>query len=172
MPGEAERIGVCLGLTELMGAAGKDLVLQFLDDLLPAVRLALCDGCDAVREAASSALLALSQSRDGCSTLMEHDGIVDALVAASPSGALALAFFLDEDASEAFATAALRAETERVRAPTGFFWKVNNWVVHPFSGDVMPGCLALELLCISMHSIFRHGVSPKRQRLRSSQVCQ
>ena len=22
-----------------------------------------------------------------------------------------------------------RAETERVRAPTGFFWKVNNWVV-------------------------------------------
>ena len=42
----------------------------------------LADGADAVREAASSALLALSQSRDGCSTLMEHDGIVDALVAA------------------------------------------------------------------------------------------
>ena len=42
----------------------------------------LADGADAVREAASSALLALSQSRDGCSTLMEHDGIVDGLVAA------------------------------------------------------------------------------------------
>ena len=59
--GEAERIGVCLGLTELMGAAGKDLVLQFLDDLLPAVRLALCDGCDAVREAAAGAFNALQR---------------------------------------------------------------------------------------------------------------
>ena len=53
----------------------------------------LADGADAVREAASSALLALSQSRDGCSTLMEHDGIVDALVGAlgdDAAGAAAL----------------------------------------------------------------------------------
>ena len=44
-----------------MGAAGKDLVLQFLDDLLPAVRLALCDGGDAVREAAAGAFNALQR---------------------------------------------------------------------------------------------------------------
>ena len=44
-----------------MGAAGKDLVLQFLDDLLPSSAAALCDGCDAVREAAAGAFNALQR---------------------------------------------------------------------------------------------------------------
>lgn len=42
--GDADyRAGVCLGLAELIGAAGRDTVESFLDDLIAAVRTGLCD---------------------------------------------------------------------------------------------------------------------------------
>ena len=45
----ARRRGVCLGLSEMMGAAGKELVTEFLSAIIPAVRTALCDAETAVR---------------------------------------------------------------------------------------------------------------------------
>eukprot|EP00299_Pterocystis_sp_00344_P013126 c6397_g1_i1.p1 GENE.c6397_g1_i1~~c6397_g1_i1.p1 ORF type:complete len:852 (+),score=258.65 c6397_g1_i1:525-3080(+) len=47
------RQGACLGLSELMRASSRAQVLQYLDSLLPAVRQALCDSEEEVREAAA-----------------------------------------------------------------------------------------------------------------------
>lgn len=35
--------GVCIGLNEVMGSAGKSQLLIFMDDLIPTIRTALCD---------------------------------------------------------------------------------------------------------------------------------
>ena len=42
---EAHRQGVCLGLSELMAAAGRESVSNFLPKLIPAVRSGLCCKC-------------------------------------------------------------------------------------------------------------------------------
>ena len=58
---EARRRGVCLGLSEMMSAAGRDLVRGFLHEIIPAVRTALCDPDDAVREVAAQAFSTLQR---------------------------------------------------------------------------------------------------------------
>ena len=35
--------GVCVGLSEVMGSAGKSQLLNFMDELIPTIRTALCD---------------------------------------------------------------------------------------------------------------------------------
>lgn len=35
--------GVCIGLSEVMASAGKSQLLNFMDKLIPTIRLALCD---------------------------------------------------------------------------------------------------------------------------------
>ena len=35
--------GVCIGLSEVMGSAGKHQLLSFMDELIPTIRTALCD---------------------------------------------------------------------------------------------------------------------------------
>jgi hypothetical protein len=35
--------GVCIGLSEVMGSAGKHQLLSFMDLLIPTIRTALCD---------------------------------------------------------------------------------------------------------------------------------
>jgi hypothetical protein len=45
----AHRAGVCLGLAELIGAAGREIVEAFLNDLIEAVRAGLCDEEERVR---------------------------------------------------------------------------------------------------------------------------
>jgi len=53
------RQGVCVGLSEIMAAAGKSQVSQFLGKIVPAIRKALCDPDPDVREPASEAFNAL-----------------------------------------------------------------------------------------------------------------
>ena len=57
----ARRSGVCLGLSEMMAAAGREAVTQFLPEIIPCVRTALCDADDVVREAAARAFAALQR---------------------------------------------------------------------------------------------------------------
>lgn len=47
------REGVCIGLAELINATTKDLLAQYLDDLIPAIRQAIIDDVDTVRSSAS-----------------------------------------------------------------------------------------------------------------------
>merc|ERR1719336_2071401 len=56
---DTTRRGVCLGLREVISSAGKKLLEQFQDTLLPMVRNALCDACEAVRNAAGQAFVKL-----------------------------------------------------------------------------------------------------------------
>lgn len=35
--------GVCIGLSEVMASAGKSQLLNFMDELIPTIRTALCD---------------------------------------------------------------------------------------------------------------------------------
>lgn len=51
----ARRRGVCLGLSELMAAAGRESVTAFLHDIIPCVRTGLCDDETSVRDAAARA---------------------------------------------------------------------------------------------------------------------
>jgi len=53
------RQGVCVGLSEIMTAAGRNQVNQFLSKIVPAVRKALCDPDPDVREPATEAFNAL-----------------------------------------------------------------------------------------------------------------
>lgn len=48
-----KRQGVCVGLSEIMCATSRDMVLTFVDSLVPTVRKALCDELPEVREAAA-----------------------------------------------------------------------------------------------------------------------
>ena len=53
------RRGVCLGLKEVMASAHKSQIGAFMNDLIPAVRDALCDSSPVVREAAGVAFATL-----------------------------------------------------------------------------------------------------------------
>ena len=48
-----KRQGVCVGLSEIMQSTSRDMVLTFVDSLVPTVRKALCDELPEVREAAA-----------------------------------------------------------------------------------------------------------------------
>ena len=48
-----KRQGVCVGLSEIMTSTSRDMVLTFVDSLVPTVRRALCDRDTQVREAAA-----------------------------------------------------------------------------------------------------------------------
>ncbi|KAG1668440.1 eIF-2-alpha kinase activator GCN1 [Nymphon striatum] len=48
-----QRQGVCIGLSEIMASTSKDMVLTFVDSLVPTVRKALCDPLPEVRQAAA-----------------------------------------------------------------------------------------------------------------------
>eukprot|EP00095_Tigriopus_kingsejongensis_P007819 maker-scaffold204_size260821-snap-gene-1.47 protein:Tk07819 transcript:maker-scaffold204_size260821-snap-gene-1.47-mRNA-1 annotation:"translational activator" len=48
-----KRQGVCVGLSEIMISTSKDMVLTFVDSLVPTVRKALCDDHPEVRESAA-----------------------------------------------------------------------------------------------------------------------
>ncbi|KAJ4845080.1 hypothetical protein Tsubulata_039395 [Turnera subulata] len=61
-PDTSRRQGVCIGLSEVMGSAGKSQLLSFMDDLIPAIRTALCDSEPDVRESAGLAFSTLYKS--------------------------------------------------------------------------------------------------------------
>merc|ERR1719411_836494 len=48
-----KRQGVCVGLSEIMNSTSRDMVLTFVDSLVPTVRKALCDDDSSVRQAAA-----------------------------------------------------------------------------------------------------------------------
>ena len=48
-----QRQGVCIGLSEIMASTSRDMVLNFVDSLVPTVRRALCDPLPEVRQAAA-----------------------------------------------------------------------------------------------------------------------
>merc|ERR1719309_1689946 len=48
-----KRQGVCVGLSEIMTSTSRDMVLTFVDSLVPTVRRALCDKDPQVRQAAA-----------------------------------------------------------------------------------------------------------------------
>ena len=52
-PQPEKRQGVCVGLSEIMISTSKDMVLSFVDSLVPTVRKALCDENPEVRLAAA-----------------------------------------------------------------------------------------------------------------------
>ena len=52
-PQPEKRQGVCVGLSEIMISTSKDMVLSFVDSLVPTVRKALCDEASEVRQAAA-----------------------------------------------------------------------------------------------------------------------
>ncbi|XP_057471002.1 protein ILITYHIA [Actinidia eriantha] len=58
----SRRQGVCIGLSEVMGSAGKSQLLSFMDELIPAIRTALCDSIPEVRESAGLAFSTLYKS--------------------------------------------------------------------------------------------------------------
>ncbi|CAL5362995.1 unnamed protein product [Camellia sinensis] len=58
----AEDKGVCIGLSEVMVSAGKSQLLSFMDELIPAIRTALCDSMPEVRELAGLAFNTLYKS--------------------------------------------------------------------------------------------------------------
>lgn len=48
-----QRQGVCIGLSEIMASTSRDMVLTFVNSLVPTVRRALCDPLPEVRQAAA-----------------------------------------------------------------------------------------------------------------------
>lgn len=58
-PNSSRRQGVCIGLSEVMASAGKHQLLNFMDDLIPTIRTALCDSMPEVRESAGLAFSTL-----------------------------------------------------------------------------------------------------------------
>ena len=48
-----KRQGVCVGLSEIMSSTSRDMVLTFVNSLVPTVRRALCDHLPEVRAAAA-----------------------------------------------------------------------------------------------------------------------
>ncbi|KAG9447741.1 hypothetical protein H6P81_013869 [Aristolochia fimbriata] len=61
-PNPGRRQGVCIGLSEVMASAGKHQLLNFMDELIPTIRTALCDSTSEVREAAGLAFSTLYKS--------------------------------------------------------------------------------------------------------------
>ncbi|CAI9090959.1 OLC1v1025859C1 [Oldenlandia corymbosa var. corymbosa] len=58
----SRRQGVCIGLSEVMASAGKSQLLNFMDELIPTIRKALCDSMAEVRESAGLAFSTLYKS--------------------------------------------------------------------------------------------------------------
>ncbi|XP_078427732.1 putative protein kinase regulator ILITHYIA [Wolffia australiana] len=58
----SRRQGVCFGLSEVMASAGKNQLIGFMSDLIPTIRVALCDSSPEVREAAGLAFSTLYKS--------------------------------------------------------------------------------------------------------------
>ncbi|GLJ35635.1 hypothetical protein SUGI_0716270 [Cryptomeria japonica] len=58
----SRRQGVCIGLSEVMGSAGRQQLMTFMGDLIPTIRTALCDSASEVREAAGLAFSTLYKS--------------------------------------------------------------------------------------------------------------
>ncbi len=56
---EGQRQGVCRGLVELIGAAGRRNLQTYAEDLISAVKIALCDTSQEVRESAATAFNSL-----------------------------------------------------------------------------------------------------------------
>ncbi|CAG9834134.1 unnamed protein product [Diabrotica balteata] len=52
-PQADQRQGVCIGLSEIMASTSKEMVLTFVNSLVPTVRKALCDPLPEVRQAAA-----------------------------------------------------------------------------------------------------------------------
>ena len=48
-----QRQGVCIGLSEIMASTSRDMILLFVESLVPTVRRALCDPLPEVRQAAA-----------------------------------------------------------------------------------------------------------------------
>ncbi|XP_057962817.1 protein ILITYHIA [Malania oleifera] len=61
-PSTSRRQGVCIGLSEVMASAGKSQLLNFMDELIPTIRTALCDSMSEVRESAGLAFSTLYKS--------------------------------------------------------------------------------------------------------------
>ncbi|KAG6482942.1 hypothetical protein ZIOFF_059581 [Zingiber officinale] len=61
-PDSSKRQGVCIGLSEVMANAGKHQLLNFMDELIPTIRTALCDSMQEVRESAGLAFSTLYKS--------------------------------------------------------------------------------------------------------------
>ncbi|XP_048226208.1 protein ILITYHIA isoform X2 [Ricinus communis] len=61
-PDASRRQGVCIGLSEVMASAGKSQLLNFMDELIPTIRTALCDSMLEVRESAGLAFSTLYKS--------------------------------------------------------------------------------------------------------------
>merc|ERR1719481_499708 len=60
-----KRQGVCVGLSEIMTSTSRDMVLTFVDSLVPTVRKALCDKDTQVREAAAKTFDSLHNTVGG-----------------------------------------------------------------------------------------------------------
>ena len=84
----AHRAGVCLGLAELIGAAGRETVESFLPDLVACVRSGLCDQEPPVYEAAALAFAAL-QRVVGAAAVHEIIPAMLALLKGDPADAAA-----------------------------------------------------------------------------------
>lgn len=94
-----KRQGVCVGLSEIMVSTSKEMVLTFVNSLVPTVRKALCDDLPEVRQAAAKTfdslhntvgsralddilppmLLLLSQKHDTEETQRIYDNTIDGL---------------------------------------------------------------------------------------------
>lgn len=59
---ESTRQGVCIGLSEVLGSAGKHQLVTYMSSLIPTIRDALCDSVPEVREAAGLAFSTLFKS--------------------------------------------------------------------------------------------------------------
>ncbi|CAD7971263.1 unnamed protein product [Amoebophrya sp. A120] len=59
---ELVREGVCIGLTELINNCSRQLLVDYVSELVPAVRQALCDNSESVRNAASKVAALLYSS--------------------------------------------------------------------------------------------------------------
>ena len=60
LKGEADkRQGVCVGLSEILTSTSREMVMSFVDSLVPTVRLSLCDPDREVRVAAAKTFDAL-----------------------------------------------------------------------------------------------------------------
>jgi len=56
---ELTREGVCIGLSELIQNCPKQLLIDYIQELVPATQKALCDNAVSVRNAASAAVALL-----------------------------------------------------------------------------------------------------------------
>ncbi|KAD4888101.1 hypothetical protein E3N88_20174 [Mikania micrantha] len=61
-PDSSRRQGVCTGLSEVMASAGRSQLINFMDELIPTIRTALCDSMVEVRESAGVAFSTLYKS--------------------------------------------------------------------------------------------------------------